>query len=326
MIAMGGMRPLTGRHFETASILQDTVEASVFGGGVERSTDMILKRAILSAMFAAAASTTLAAEPTPSLSAQAQMRATLAAHIGPMPSDASVLDGYVSRNDWTPLIKRLAATTTPSEVLLDLDWERSKVVNGGSFLFDIAYVNTLWRMANTSPAPMQDQLRQTAVAFALYGVALIGLDGPRCKDPTAPAQKLQLAKTNWAVILRYGQSLPPEQQEIVKQVALKLEWATAPVRGNDSGLCRGGLAEMQANLQAGGQPQEVPADPNRPPGVYLPGKSYAVPHIVDYKPEYLAEALWKPTVDARRANLPGAFASLLKAKPPGDASSDANTK
>jgi len=243
-----------------------------------------------------------------------------------MPADAAALDGYVTREDWTPLVKRLSPSPTPGDVARDLNWERSKIVNGGNILFDIAYVNTLWTTAKSLPAPVVDQIRQTAVAFALYQLALIDLDGPRCKDPTAPAQKLQLAMTNWAVIIRYGQSLPTEQQEVAKQSALKLEWATAPVRANDPVLCRGGLAEMQANLQAGGKPQEVPADPNRPPGTYLPGKNYSVPHIVDYKPEYLAEALWKPTVDARRAKLPQTFTSLLKAKPPGGASVDANTK
>jgi hypothetical protein len=211
-------------------------------------------------------------------------------------------------------------------VLLDLDWERSKIVAGGNFLFDIGYVNALWKVAGLLSPPVSDQMRQTAVAFALYGLALIDLDGPRCKDPTAPNQKLQLAMTNWSVILRYGQALSPQQQEAIKQVALKLEWATAPVRANDSVLCRGGLAEMQANLQAGAKPQEVPADPNRPPGVYLPGKNYAIPHIVDYKPEYLPEAVWKPTSDARRAKLPETFAALLKAKPPAGAPSDANAK
>jgi hypothetical protein len=283
-----------------------------------------LKRVILSAVFAAVASTTVAAEPTPPSLAQDRIRATLAADVGPMPSDAAILDGYVSREDWTPLIKRLASTTTPSEVLRDLDWERSKVVNGGNFLFDIAYVNTVWRTANSLRAPVSDQMRQTAVAFALYGLALIDLDGPRCKDPTAPNQKLQLAMTNWAGIMRYGQSLPPQQQEVVEHVALKLEWATAPVRANDPILCRGGIAEMTANLQAGAKAQEVPAAPNRLPGVYLPGKSYAIPSVVDYKPEYLAEALWKPNVEARRAKLPETFTSLLKAKSPAGASSDAN--
>jgi len=110
---------------------------------------MSLKRAILSVVFAAAASTTLAAEPIPtptpssSSSAQDRMRATLAADIGPLPPDVAILDGYVSREDWTSLIKRLALSTTPIDVLRDLDWERLKVVNGGNILFDIAYVNTL---------------------------------------------------------------------------------------------------------------------------------------------------------------------------------------
>ena len=210
------------------------------------------------------------------------------------------------------MIKRLAPTGA-GDVARDLNWERLKVVNGGNFLFDIAYVNTVWKTAGSLPPPASDEMRKTAVAFALYGLALIDLDGPRCKDSTAPNQKLQLAMTNWAVIMRYGQSLPPKDQEVVKQVALKLEWATAPVRANDPVLCRGGLSEMQANLQAGGKPQEVPADPNRPPGVYLPGKSYEIPHIVDYKPEYQAEAVWKPIAEARRAKLPESFTSVLKA-------------
>jgi hypothetical protein len=285
---------------------------------------MSFKPAILAAVLTAAAPAALAAEPTPlSSPAQDRVRASLSADIGPVPSDAAVLDGYVSREDWTPLIKRLGSTTTPADVLRDLDWERSKVVNGGNFLFDISYVNTLWRTANSQPAPASDQLRQTALAFALYGLALIELDGARCKDPTAPAQKLQLAITNWAVIVRYGQSLPPQDQEVAKQVALKLEWATAPVRANDPILCRGGMAEMNANLQAGAKPQEVPTA--RAPNT-LPGKSYTIPHIVDYKPEYLAEEIWKPTVEPRRARLPQTFASLLKAPSPADAPSSATIK
>jgi hypothetical protein len=59
---------------------------------------------------------------------------------------------------------------------------------------------------------------------------------------------------------------------------------------------------------------------------YLPGKNYVIPHIVDYKPEYLAETLWKPIAEARRAKLPETFTSLLKANAPGGASSGANTK
>jgi hypothetical protein len=243
---------------------------------------MNLKRAFLAAVFAAVASAPRAAEPTPSPSSTQDLaRAALVADIGPMPSDAAVLDGYVSREDWAPLIEHLTSTTTADEVLRDLNWERSKVVNGGNFLFDITYVNALWRAANSQPAPTSDQLRQNALAFALYGLALIDLDGPRCKDPTAPAQKLALAETNWAVIIRYGQSLPPQEREKVKQVALRLEWATAPVRANDPILCRSDAAEIQANSEAAAQP------------------------------EYLAETLWKSKVDARRAKLPEAFDSLL---------------
>jgi hypothetical protein len=285
---------------------------------------MNLKRMSLLVVFAAAASATLAAEPKPSpSSAQDRLRAALAADIGPMPSDAAILDDYVAREDWTPLIKRLASTTAPGDVLRDLDWERSKVVNGGNILFDITYVNTVWRTANSLPAPASDQMRQTAVAFALYELAVIDLDGPRCKDPTAPEHKLALSIKNWPVIFRYGQSLPPKDQEIVKQVALKIEWATAPVRANDPALCRGGMAEMQANLAAGAKPREVPTltAPNT-----LPGKSYAVPHVVDYKPEYLPQAVWKPIADARRARLPETFASWLRAPSPADAPPPATAK
>ncbi|HEY3951316.1 hypothetical protein [Phenylobacterium sp.] len=274
---------------------------------------MRLKPVILAAVFTAAASATLAAEPAASsAAAQARVRATLAADVGPMPADAAALDGYVAREDWTPLIKRLASTTAPGDMLLDLDWERSKVVNGGNLLFDIAYVNSVWKVASSLRGPVADQMRQTAVAFALYELAVVDLDGLRCKDPTAPAQKRALAVKNWPVIFRYGQSLPPQAQQVVEQVAVKLEWATAPVRANDPVLCRGGVAEMQANLAAGAKPQEVPT--TRAPND-LPGKAYEIPHIVDYKPQYLAETVWKPRAEAGRARLPEAFAALLKAPP-----------
>ncbi len=277
---------------------------------------MDLKCAILAAALAAVASTTLAAEPAPSTQAPDQLRAKLAAAIGPLPSDAAILDGYAAREDWTPLFKRLASSAAPQDVLHDLNWERLKVVNGGNILFDIAYVNTLWKTAASAPAPASDEMRQTALAFALYQLALIDVDGPRCKDPSAPAHKFALAAKNWPVIFRYGQSLTPKDQEVVKQVALNLEWATAPVRRNDPALCRGGNAEMQANLQAGAKPQEVPTVPA--PNV-LPGKTYEIPHIVDYKPEYLAEAVWKPIADAHRAKLAENFASVLKPPAPATA-------
>lgn len=274
----------------------------------------MLSQSLFAVALTALASMSHTVEPTASLSAtQAQVRANFAAHVGPLPSDIAVLDGYASRGEWTLLVKRLASATSASDILADMDWERSKVINGGNILFDIAYVNSLWKTASLLSTPGADEMKQTAVAFALYQIAVIDLDGPRCKDPTAPDRKLRLALTNWGTIVHYGQALPPQQKDTVKQVALRLEWATAPVRVNDPVLCRGGLDEMRANMEAGAKPQEVPSTPA--PGM-LPGKSFALPHIVDYKPEFLADAVWKPVVDARRAQLPKELTSVLTLRSP----------
>jgi hypothetical protein len=208
---------------------------------------------------------------------QAQVRQDLAGAPGPMPPDKAVLDGYVPKQDWADLNKRLQSTSALEAAIQDLDWEKAQVVNGGNVLLAMHYVNTLWNVGNSLPSGPSEEMKQTAVAFALYDFSIAELDGLRCKDPSAVSRQLQQFASMWGPIVQYGRtSLSQQQQQVAMMVAVKLEWATAPVRANDPVLCNGG------------------------------------PQVAAHTPEFLPETQWKADTERRRANLPNEIDSVFK--------------
>lgn len=233
---------------------------------------------------------------------QEQIRKALSVQNTPMPADKAALDEMVAKEDWAGLNKRLQAALT----VQDLDWEKDKVVNGGNVLLGMHYVNTLWRISGAVKPIDRDPLRQSAVAFALYDLAVAMVDGARCEDATAPSHRLEQFAALWAEVLKYGRSMPDNAKNAARTVSVKLEWATAPVRANDPVLCAGGLAQMQAGIAAG-TAKEVPT----PPGGL--GKTYEVARPADFQTRYLPEDQWKPEAEKRRAALPAMIDKLLEA-------------
>lgn len=227
-------------------------------------------------------------------SARAELRALMQEHQGElMPENRGALDAALARADGS-ILTVLRAQSDAGQVYQDLNWERARIYDGAGLAVSLAYMEDLWRVAPHLPTnstrangDTPDQIKQTAVAFALYNLALIRLDGARCADSTAPAHRLdQLAQTTGPIIA-YGRTLSAAERGRVVTVAVNVERASAPARKDDPLLCRGGLAEIQSGLAANGD-KSLPR--SKEPG-YV-GSVARVPDAPGYKPAFVPPDVW----------------------------------
>jgi hypothetical protein len=229
-------------------------------------------------------------------SARADLRPLMQEHPGePMPDNRAALDAALARNDGS-ILKLLAAQSDPKQIYLELNWERARIYDGAGLAVSLAYMLDLWRMAPHLPedgsgphGDKPDQMKQTAVAFALYNFALIRLDGVRCADDSAPSHGLSQLAQFAAPILAYARALPPDERDRAVMVAVNVERATLPARKDDALLCSGGLKEIEAGLAANG---DRPLPRSQMPG-YV-GSVTQVPDAPGYKTQFEEPATWRP--------------------------------
>ncbi len=245
--------------------------------------------------------------------ARAELRQLMQEHPGEaMPDNRAALDTALAQ-DQGALLKMLASQKDPTQVYLDLNWERARIYDGAGFTVSLAYMLDLWRVAPALPADSAtvhgdtpDSLRQTAVAFALYNVALVEIDGTRCADPSAPSHRIDQLIQYGAPIFAYGRNVSDSDKATLVRVAVHVERATASVRTDDPVLCSGGLAQIQQGLAANGG---KPLPQTTVPGVV--GKTETVPDAPGYKPQFVAPEVYQPRQRALRATLPSALQTLL---------------
>ncbi len=244
---------------------------------------------------------------------RAELQALMQEHPGePMPANRAELDAALAQNPGT-ILKLLLSQKDPTQVYLDLNWERSRIYDGAGFAVSLAYMMDLWRVAPALPADPSkahgdtaDGLRQTAVAFALYNVALVQLDGTRCADSSAPSHRIDQLIQYGAPIFAYGRAMSADDRATAVRVATHVERATASVRTDDPVLCSGGLAEIRQGLTANGG---KPLPQTTVPGVV--GKTETVPDAPGYRPEFVAPAVWQPKQQELRAQLDTGLTALL---------------
>ena len=205
----------------------------------------------------------------------------------PLASNAE-LDALLAAHNWGELGAALAKPVPQRSMNRKLNWLRARIEAGGSFFLGFDYSGELFTIGSqlNVPDPNED-LRVTAGMIVLYTYSVIIIDGTRCKDKTAPSARVTQLFSKRAATLNYLRALPAEEKNAVVAVAAALEGKTAPLRGDDDLLCRGGMSEYQAGLQRGTQ-TEVPS----PPGQV--GRTVDVRPPADWKPELVAPDVYKP--------------------------------
>lgn len=217
-----------------------------------------------------------------------------------MPPDAANLDHMYGTGDLMALGHRITSENSAMGLVLDLNWERARLFSGAGFIVALYYFQDLWRSSSNAPG-----LKDTSAAMFLYALDLILVDGVKCSDQSAPGHRLdQLFGAPHADILKYLQDASPSMRQKYIDLSVKLEGATARLRQDDIVLCSGGMAQMDANIQALGD-RPVPSAPG------VPGKSFVVPNAPGYQPGFVDAAISGPKQLAARQALADNLAKLF---------------
>ncbi len=225
--------------------------------------------------------------------------------VAPSPTDSAPsteqLDALLAAHDWTGLTAALSHAKTADQFGQQMDWMRAKLMAGAGSLLGFFYSRDLWNAGQQAQSSdPTDDLRVTAGLFTLYTLELIIIDGEKCADRSAPAHRLDQLMENNRPALLFLKSQPAKVKTKVIDLALAIERQTAPLRTNDEVLCRSGLDEIQAGLDAG----KVKETPSPEGGA---GKSYEVTAPPNYKPKFLPPSVYEPAQrkarDAMRSNL-----------------------
>jgi hypothetical protein len=138
---------------------------------------------------------------------------------------------------------------------------------------------------------------------------LVGrVDAARCKDPTAPGDKLQRWESGLAPIYKHFLSLAPEKRTELVSLALAIEQKQSN-RAPDTWLCSGGVSFMLRYAE------KHKGEPN-PSMRQVPAASEAARTTIvlddpDIKPEFVSNEEWQ----VKRAQVIGSFlAQISEAK------------
>src|SRR5665213_3068479 len=223
-----------------------------------------------------------------------------------LPADAAQLDLLLSQKNYLALGDVLRQAKRAELVVPDLNWERQRMMAGATLFINFVYAEDLWRLAAVLPADKATALQDTAVMVLLYGYELIDLDGVKCADASAPCHRLdQLIAVNrpaW----RHIAAMTDHNRALTIDVVLRLESATAPKRGNDNFLCRGGVEETMDALGKGDKPLQVVPNP-----AGTAGRTLVVPPDPDYEPKFVDKKIWLPKQQAARKAMPGELRQIV---------------
>ncbi len=204
----------------------------------------------------------------------------------PLPRDVAALDRWMAAGADGPLVDRLRAVKDGDAIVLDMNWEQSRIFDGAGLTVVLAYANTLWRVAAAVPEEDGRELKDSAALYSLYALHLVSLDGVKCADDSAPDNRFTQVLAQAQPMLAYLRLLSRADRMNVGSLSLALERATAALRPNDATICSGGLAQYGQDQAAGGAKT-----------AYVPGFKDA--------------DVWRPDQDKRRQALPPELTRFL---------------
>jgi hypothetical protein len=225
----------------------------------------------------------------------------------PFPANAAELEALLSQKNYPELGQIFRNTNKIDEVVLNINWQRSKVLSGASAFMNFAYIADLDRIGTALGDVRGVEPKKMAAMILLYTYELILIDGVKCKDVSAPGHRKDQLLTNFPNVVKSIPTFSDEDLDTIIKTAIKIESFTAPRRADDDFLCRGGLAETQAALAKYGNEasREVPTPPGRL------GKTMEIRTDPDYKPEFVGKETWEPKQAEFRASMPEILSKLV---------------
>ena len=230
--------------------------------------------------------------------AQAQQQQATAV----LPSDKE-LDALLAAKKWNEIGAASSLGQSGEAVTRMMNWLHTRIDTGGGFFLSFLYARNLWNAGSFFKVddPNKD-LRITAALITLYAYELIVIDGAKCADKSAPSRRADQLFMYGGRALNYLKTKPEELKAKVIETAIGYEKRTEQWRKDDDLLCRDGMEEIKAGIDAG-TTHEVPSQS----GHY--GKTIAVETPPGFAPRFLAPEAYLPIQQRGRSEM---RANLLK--------------
>jgi hypothetical protein len=230
--------------------------------------------------------------------AQAQQQQTTAV----LPSDKE-LDALLAAKKWNEIGAASSLGQSSEAVTRMMNWLRTRIDAGGGFFLSFLYARNLWNAGSFFEVddPNKD-LRINAALITLYAYELIVIDGAKCADASAPSRRADQLFMYGGRALNYLKAKPEELKAKVVDIAIGYEKRTEQWRKDDDLLCRDGMDEIKAGIDAG-TTHEVPSQSSH----Y--GKTIAVETPPGFVPRFLVPEAYLPIQQRRRSEMK---ANLLK--------------
>jgi hypothetical protein len=218
-----------------------------------------------------------------------------------LPSDKE-LDALLAAKKWNEIGAAMSLRQSSEAVTRMMNWLHTRIDAGGGFFLSFLYARNLWNAGSFLKVddPNKD-LRISAALITLYAYELIAIDGAKCADKSAPSRRADQLFMYGGRALNYLKTKPEELKAKVIDTAIGYEKRTEPLRKDDDLLCRDGMEELKAGIDAG-RTREVQS-----PGTF--GKTIAVETPPGYMPRFLAPGVYRPLQEKARSEMK---ANLLK--------------
>jgi hypothetical protein len=249
----------------------------------------------IAALFAIASAAQI--EPSAAQGQQQQAPAVL-------PSDKE-LDALLAAKKWNEIGAASSLGQSAEAVTRMMNWLRTRIDTGGGFFLSFLYARNLWNAGSYFKVDDPDKdLRIAAAMITLYAYEVIVIDGAKCADTSAPSRRADQLFMYGGRALDYLKTKPEELKAKVIDAAIGYEKRTEQWRKDDDLLCRDGMEETKAGIDAG-TTREVPT----PPGYF--GKAVAVETPPGFVPRFLAPSVYVPLQEKARSAMKANLAKLL---------------
>jgi hypothetical protein len=223
----------------------------------------------------------------------------------PLPSDEQ-LDALLAARNWDRLVTAFEGLKSDESLVRALDWLDARINSGGGSLLGFLYSRFLWDLGSAQNVNDPDKdPRLRAGLMVLYTLQLIIIDGTKCADQSAPGHRIDQLLADYGPVIQYLKTKRAKFKAKVIDAAIALEKRTAPLRKDDDLLCRGGLEEMMAGIEAG-RAKQVPTPPDQI------GKTIVVDPPPDYAPKFVAPQTYKPMQAKARSEIRSDLLKMLQ--------------
>ncbi|MDB5601891.1 MAG: hypothetical protein JWN71_3935 [Xanthobacteraceae bacterium] len=220
------------------------------------------------------------------------------------PVNVANLDALLANKQYMQL-GLLLKQVSLSEMLLSVKWQNDNIIAGKSAMLGFSYTYDLWRAVVSMPDEKSRPFKSMAVQTLLYTYQIVVLDGVKCEDASAPANRVNQVFSTFPDVWKHVSALTDDERAKIVDTVLGLEKSTAPKRGNDDFLCLGGVAQLNSSISTGAAAKDGKSVPG------IPGRTIDVMVDPNYRPNFVNRDVWEPKQAALRATMQATLKQVL---------------